>query len=56
MLGTQTRGGRKEGADKSTVLWPHPSIRPLMIDIGSLKDVLWVDPPSMANLINILCS
>ena len=25
VLGTQTRGGRMEGADKSTELWRHPN-------------------------------
>ena len=24
MLGSQTRGGRMEGADESTELWQHP--------------------------------
>ena len=27
MLGTQTRGGRMEGADKSTELWRHPKCK-----------------------------
>ena len=26
MLGTRTQGGRMEGADISTVLWPHPKM------------------------------
>ena len=29
MLGTQNRGGKMEGADKSTELWQHPNITSL---------------------------
>ena len=31
MLGTQTRGGRMEGADKTTELWRHPINRNVLI-------------------------
>ena len=32
MLGSRTRGGRMEGADKSTELWRHPWQRTLQLE------------------------
>ena len=35
MLGSQTRGGTMEGADKSTELWPHPNFNITLLTIFS---------------------
>ena len=37
MLGTQTRGGRMVGADKSTELWRHPKVFSLYLAILRLQ-------------------
>ena len=40
MLGTQTRGGRKIGADESTVLWRYPIIGQILLDIFVIEQWL----------------